>query len=72
VPTNPLSLAHSDQQDIDASLACLPVFLAGCKALLVLAGPTYASRLWCVMEIFVYIRSTYWLRLEHIDRTPGA
>ena len=35
-----------DQTSIDDSLACLPVFLAGCNQLLVLAGPTYTSRLW--------------------------
>ena len=47
-----------DQQNISASLACLPVYLSGCKELLILAGPTYASRLWCVMEIFVFVRSS--------------
>jgi hypothetical protein len=51
-----LDKACLDQRDITTSLAGLPVFLAGCKQLLVLAGPTYASRLWCVMEIFVFVR----------------
>ena len=51
-----LDKACLDQRDITTSLAGLPVFLAGCKELLVLAGPTYASRLWCVMEIFVFVR----------------
>ncbi len=51
-----LDKACLDQQDITKSLAGLPVFLSGCKQLLVLAGPTYASRLWCVMEIFVFVR----------------
>lgn len=41
-----LTQACIDQLNINDSLACLPVFLAGCKQLLVLAGPTYASRLW--------------------------
>ena len=45
-----------DTDDINTSLACLPVFLAGCRRLLVLAGETYASRLWCAMEIFVFVR----------------
>ena len=45
-----------DQNNIDDSLACLPVFLAGCKQLLALVGPSYTSRLWCVMEIFVFVR----------------
>eukprot|EP00962_Isochrysis_galbana_P015402 scaffold4419_cov128-Isochrysis_galbana.AAC.6 len=34
----------------------LPVYLAGCRELLVLAGPTYHSRLWCVMEMLVFLR----------------
>ena len=46
-----------DQNDIQQSLACLPVFLAGCQTLLVVAGPTYCSRLWCVMELFTFARS---------------
>ena len=45
-----------DQTNITKSLACLPIFLAGCRQLLVLAGPTYPTRLWCAMEIFIFIR----------------
>ena len=51
-----LDKACIDQLNIDASLACLPIFLAGCRQLLILLGPTYPSRLWCVMELFVYVR----------------
>ena len=46
-----------DQSNIQQSLACLPVFLAGCQTLLVVAGATYCSRLWCVMELFTFARS---------------
>ena len=28
-------------------MAALPVYLSGCKEMLVLVGPTYCSRLWC-------------------------
>lgn len=45
-----------NQQSINESLAALPIFLAACQKLLILAGPTYSSRLWCVMEIFVFLR----------------
>ena len=41
---------------IDESLAALPVYLSGCKTLLVVAGATYTTRLWCVMEIFVFLQ----------------
>lgn len=35
-----------DQTQIEDNLMCLPVFLAGCNQLLILAGSTYLSRLW--------------------------
>jgi len=44
-----------DQTDINADLRGLPIFLAGCKELLVLCGPSYLSRLWCLMEIFTFV-----------------
>merc|ERR1711862_871014 len=40
---------------IAESLACLPVFLAGCKKLLILCGKTYLDRLWCLIEIMVFV-----------------
>jgi len=51
-----LDKACIDQNNIDQSLACLPIFLSGCQTLLIVAGPTYCSRLWCVMEIFTFLR----------------
>ena len=44
-----------DQDNVAASLECLPCFLAGCTSLLVIAGDTYTARLWCIMEVFVYL-----------------
>jgi len=52
-----------DQNNIDVDLRCLPVFLKGCKRLVVLCGPTYLSRLWCILELFTYI---------HMDGDVGA
>ena len=43
------------EYDTDISLMCLPIHLASCKTLLVLAGETYTTRMWCVMEIFVFL-----------------
>ena len=51
-----LDKACIDQDDIDASLACLPIFLSGTRQLLIAAGPTYSGRLWCVVEIFVFLK----------------
>ena len=45
-----------DQQHISEQLACLPVWLSGCRTLLVLAGSTYTKRLWCVLEVFTFLR----------------
>ncbi len=44
-----------NQANILEDLECLPTFLAGCNRMLVTTGLTYTSRLWCVMELFVYI-----------------
>lgn len=44
-----------DQNNIEDDLRCLPIFLAGCKDLLVFCGPTYLSRLWCIMEMFTFV-----------------
>lgn len=51
-----LDKACIDQDNIEESLAVLPVFLAGCRELLVVAGPSYTHRLWCVMEIYTFLR----------------
>ncbi|CAJ1414105.1 unnamed protein product [Effrenium voratum] len=44
-----------DQSDIEADLRCLPIFLSGCHELVVFCGPTYLSRLWCIMELFTFV-----------------
>ena len=51
-----LDKACIDQTKIDENLACLPVYLAGCQELLVLAGPTYVRRLWCVVELYTFLK----------------
>ena len=54
-PTIWLDKACIDQQNIQASLAGLPVYLSGCDSMLVLIGKTYLSRLWCIMEVFTFL-----------------
>jgi len=44
-----------DQDNIEEFLPALPVCLAGCRTLLVLAGSTYISRIWCIVELFVFV-----------------
>ena len=38
------------------SLACLPIFVAGCKQMVALVGCSYTSRLWCATELFCLVR----------------
>ena len=51
-PTFWLDKCCIDQQNIGDSLKVLPVFVMASKKMLVLAGPSYMSRLWCVWELF--------------------
>jgi hypothetical protein len=44
-----------DQRNITKDLQLLPIFLASCRSFLVLAGDTYTSRLWCMLELFVFL-----------------
>ena len=43
--------------DINASLKALPIFLLASKYFVVFAGKTYTKRMWCVLEIFTFVRS---------------
>ena len=51
-----LDKACIDQENIEENLLALPVYLSGCKELLVLKGPSYSSRLWCIMELFTFLK----------------
>merc|ERR1712176_750644 len=54
-PTIWFDKACINQTSIDADLRCLPVFLSGCRSLVVLCGVSYLSRLWCIMELFTFV-----------------
>jgi len=41
-----------DQENITDGLKVLPINVMECRQMLVLCGPTYAERLWCVWELF--------------------
>lgn len=43
-----------DQRNIAENLRALPVYIPACRELLVLAGPTYWTRLWTLVEIFIH------------------
>ena len=61
-----------DQTAIDESLACLPVFLAGCRRLLVIAGETYAGRLWSGSNPSNTRAQTHPFQLTRMQRRPPA
>lgn len=44
-----------DQHQVAVSLACLPVYIAGCQRFVVLRGPTVLGRLWCIVELFTFL-----------------
>jgi hypothetical protein len=44
-----------DQTAIASSVQLLPVYLSGCRRLLCLCGESYLSRLWCLVELFVFV-----------------
>ena len=68
-----LDKACIDQSSIDANLACLPVWLSGCSSLLVLAGPTYTSRLWYATRARLpYAHASHHHRPSPVHLVAGA
>ena len=61
-----LDKACIDRSDVDASLMCLPYFVCACNALVVLAGPTLSSRLWCAMEAFIFVSMNRYPERVHV------
>eukprot|EP00929_Paragymnodinium_shiwhaense_P054354 TRINITY_DN27238_c0_g1_i1.p1 TRINITY_DN27238_c0_g1~~TRINITY_DN27238_c0_g1_i1.p1 ORF type:complete len:695 (+),score=29.91 TRINITY_DN27238_c0_g1_i1:287-2371(+) len=58
-----------DQANIEIDLQCLPIFLAGCNSLLVCCGRTYTTRLWCCVELFVFMKMAQGFDHEiHVSR----
>jgi len=45
-----------DQNNIEDDLRCLPVFVSGCKSMVILCGTSYLSRLWCIVELMTWMQ----------------
>jgi len=79
-PTFWLDKCCVDQKNIGDSLKVLPVFVMASKKMLVLAGPSYPTRLWCVWELFtLFAFSLFEVALDRVelvafadDETAGA
>ncbi|KAG8465303.1 hypothetical protein KFE25_002610 [Diacronema lutheri] len=50
-----LDRACVPQESIGEAIRCLPLYLAGCSTLLLLRGPTTLRRLWCVVELHIFL-----------------
>lgn len=61
-----------DQSRISENLQCLPVWIAACQQFVVLAGTTYPSRLWTLIEIFVFVQMRRSMRDLHVPYVPSA
>lgn len=73
-PTVWLDKLCIDQENIEAQLASLPVYLAGCRSVLALSGPSYFQRLWCVLELHIFYQMGGQLEqivFEPIHTLPG-
>merc|ERR1719329_462496 len=57
-PTFWLDKVCIDQDNIADSLRVLPVNVMACTRVLVLCGPTYHLRLWCIWELFTLLALT--------------
>ena len=51
-----LDKACINQASIEDSIKCLPIFLAHSERLVVLGGPLWPTRLWCIIELFCFLR----------------
>ncbi|KAG8457571.1 hypothetical protein KFE25_003725 [Diacronema lutheri] len=41
--------------DAARSLPCLPLYVSGCRNLVLLRGPTLLGRMWCLIELFIFL-----------------
>merc|ERR1712232_1308436 len=78
-PTLWIDYHCAEQTSLHDRLRALPVYVAGCKKLLVLFGETFLERLWCIVEIFIFlqmggdsmdidIRMVGNLTMQHVDQ----
>ena len=70
-PTFWLDKVCIDQDNIADGLKVLSINVMACRKMLVLCGPTYAKRLWCVIELFtIFAFAGEKVALERIEIIP--
>ena len=52
-----MDTACLNQQDIRGDVARLPLFIAGCRQLVLLIGSTFCTRFWCIMELVAFMET---------------
>mmetsp|Transcript_10040 Transcript_10040/g.23388 ORF Transcript_10040/g.23388 Transcript_10040/m.23388 type:complete len:259 (+) Transcript_10040:1155-1931(+) len=70
-----LDRACINYERLSDSITCLPVFLAGCNKLLVLRGPSFLQRLWCITECYVFLEmggTAEQIELINLTRQEGG
>jgi len=73
-PTLWLDVTCFNQKDLSTSLKALPVNIQACNRVLVLCGPTYCNRLWCVWElytVFVFAQNNLAAKRVQLEELEG-
>jgi len=55
-PTQRRTSNEPRADDLLNDLLSLPVFMSFCSGMLIIAGPTWSSRLWCCVELFAFVQ----------------
>ena len=53
----PTQACIDQEGDINKSLKALPIFLLASKQFVVFVGDSYFRRMWCMLELFTFVRS---------------
>jgi len=48
-------IPQCDQEHAAEAVQCLPLYLVGCQSLVLVHSPSLPLRLWCIMELFIFI-----------------
>lgn len=66
-----LDKACIDQEQISIGLKCLPFWLLMSNRFVIVLGPTYSTRLWCLLELFAFSHVGKPDAIETLDSSEG-
>ena len=67
-----LDKACIDQEQISIGLKCLPFWLLMSNRFVIVLGPTYSTRLWCLLELFAFSHVGKPDAIETLDWSEGG